>query len=93
LQRLTLAVDYCVLGYNAVLRRIDFDDLELYLSHATAYCEKIALAYWSVGLTEVWGKEDVEKGTGDALPGIGDRKDGNALGLESWLEGFRGKKT
>jgi hypothetical protein len=51
------------------------------LSHATSNCEQIALSDGSVCFTEVWGKEDIEEGAGQAFNGIGDGKDGNTLGL------------
>jgi hypothetical protein len=35
----------------------------------------------SVGLAEVWGEEDIEEGAGEAFDGIGDRENGNTLGL------------
>jgi hypothetical protein len=51
------------------------------LSHATSNCEQIALSDGSVCFAEVWGKEDIEEGAGQAFNGIGDGKDGNTLGL------------
>jgi hypothetical protein len=60
LYRLAFAVDNCVLGNNAELWGIYLDNLELYLSHATASCEGVALSDGSVGFSEVRGEENVE---------------------------------
>ncbi len=73
LNRIAFAVDDSVLGHDAILRRIDFDDFELDLSHAGSNCEKIALSDGSVGFAEVGSKEDIEEGAGQAFDGVGDR--------------------
>ncbi len=82
LDRLALAVDDGILGDNAVLWRIHLHHLELDLPHAATDDEEIALPDGSVGLTEVWGKVDIEERAGDTLDGIGDGENRNALGLE-----------
>jgi hypothetical protein len=81
LDRLALAVDHSVLGNDAVLWRVHLDDLELNLTHTSAHSEEIALSDWSVGLAEVWGKEDIKERAGQALNGICDGEDGNSFGL------------
>jgi hypothetical protein len=81
LDGLTLAVNNCVLGNNAVLWGVDLHDLKLDLSHTTSYCEQVTLADWSVCLTEVRSEVDIEEGAGQTLNGIGNGKDSNALGL------------
>jgi hypothetical protein len=60
LDGLAFAVDDGILCNNAELWRVDLNNLELHLSHTTAGCESVALAYWPVGFAEVWGKENVE---------------------------------
>jgi hypothetical protein len=81
LDRLTLAVDDGVLSNYAVLRRVDLDDFEFYLPHATAHDEEVTLPNGPVGFPEVWGEENIEERPGEALDGIGDRKDRDPLGL------------
>jgi hypothetical protein len=81
LDGLALAVDDGVLSHNAVLRRVDLDDLELDLPHAATHDEEIALPDGPVGFPEVGSEEDIEQGPRDALDGIGDGKDGDTLGL------------
>jgi hypothetical protein len=81
LDRLALTVDNSVLCNNAVLWRVDFDDLELNLTHTSTHGEEIALTHWSVGFAEVWGKEDVKERAGQTLNGICDGEDGNSFGL------------
>ena len=78
-------MDDGVLCHNAVLGRIDLDNLELDLSHSTTNDEEVTLANRAVGLTEVGGKEDIEERAGDTLDGIGNGKYGNALGLWTLL--------
>jgi hypothetical protein len=80
-QWLAFAVNDGVLRHNAVVRRIQLDDLELHLSHATAHCEEIAHPYWAVGLQEVRLEVDIEQRTGEALDGVGNGEDCDALGL------------
>ena len=81
LDGLALAVDDGVLSDNAILWWVHLNNLELDLPHTTADNKEIALPDGAVGLAEVGSKEDVEEGSSDALNGIGDRKDGDALGL------------
>jgi hypothetical protein len=81
LDGLALAMDDCILGNDAILRRVDLHDFEFHLPHATTDCEEVALSDRSVGLAEVWGKENVEQGAGQALDSISDGENGNALGL------------
>lgn len=80
-QRLALAMDNGILGYNAVVRRIKLNHLELYLPHATTDCEQIAHPHWAVGLEEVWLKVDIEERAGETLYGVGNRKHCDAFGL------------
>jgi hypothetical protein len=82
---LTLAVNNCVLGNNAVLWRVDLHNLKFDLSHTTSYCEQVTLAHWSVGFAEVGSEVNVEEGAGKTLNGIGNGKDSNTLGLERRL--------
>jgi hypothetical protein len=82
LDRLALAVDDGVLGGDGVLGRVHLDDLELDLSHAAADGEQVALANGAVGFAEVRGEEDVEDVSGEALDGVGNGQDGDALGLD-----------
>jgi hypothetical protein len=81
LDGLTLAVNNCVLCDNTELRGVDLHNLKLHLSHTASYCEQVTLSDWSVGLAEVGGEVDIEKGAGQALDGVSNRKDGDALGL------------
>jgi hypothetical protein len=81
LEGLTLAVNHRILGHNAILWGIDLDNLELNLPHATTDGEEITLSHWPVGLTEVWGEENIEERASDSLNGIGDRENSNTLGL------------
>jgi hypothetical protein len=91
LDGLTLAVNNCVLGNNAVLRRVNLHNLKFDLSHTTSYCEQVTLSDWPVGLTEIGSEVDVEERAGQALDGISDGEDSNALGLvrrkfiSSWI--------
>lgn len=85
LNGLALAVDDGILGDNAVLGGIDLDHLELDLSHTAADDEEVALADGAVGLTEVGGEENVEEGASDALDGVGNGENSNALGLKRVL--------
>jgi hypothetical protein len=82
LDGLTLAVNNCVLGNNAVFGRVNLHNLKFDLSHTTSYCEQVTLSDWSVGLAEVGCKVDIEERAGQALDGISDGKDSNALGLD-----------
>jgi len=79
---LTLAVYHRILRHNTELWWIYLDNLEFDLSHTTSACEKVALTNGSVGLAEVWSKEDVEEGASKTFDGVGHRKDSNALGLK-----------
>jgi hypothetical protein len=81
LDGLALAVDDGVLSDDAVLGGVDLDDFELYLPHAAAHDEQVALSNGPVGLTEVGSEENIEQGAGDALDGIRNRQNGNTLGL------------
>jgi hypothetical protein len=81
---LAFAVDDSILSNDSVLRRIHLDDLELYLSHASTDCEKVALSDRSVGFAEIWGEENIEEGAGKPFDGIGDREDSNTLGLSGY---------
>src|SRR5436190_20366546 len=76
-----VAVDHCILCYDAKLGRINFDNLELNLSHTATAREQIPLFYRPISLTEVWSKEYVEQRACKTFHGIGDRKDGDSLGL------------
>jgi hypothetical protein len=51
------------------------------LPHTTTNNEEIALANGPIGFSEVWSKENIEKGTSYALDGICDGKDCNPFGL------------
>jgi hypothetical protein len=82
LNRLALAMDDGILCDNTELRWVDLDNLELHLSHTTAGCESVALTNRSVGFAEVWGKENVEQRSGDALDCVGDGENCDALGLQ-----------
>lgn len=81
LDRVALAVDDGILGDDAILGRVDLNDLELDLPHATSDDEEVALADWPVGLTEVGGEEDVEERAGNTLDGVGNGQNGDSLGL------------
>jgi hypothetical protein len=96
LDGLALAMDDGILCNNAILGRIYFDDLELYLPHATTDNKEISLTNRTVGLSEVGSEEDIEQGAGNTLNGVGDGKDGNSLGLRtvrSWEERPRSRNT
>ena len=84
LNGLALTVDHCILGYYAVLRRVDLVNLELHLPHTTTDDKQVALANWPVCLSEVWRKVDVKEGTSETLNSIGDGKHRNALGLDTY---------
>lgn len=85
LDGLAFAVDDGILSDNTILWWVDLDNLELDLPHTAADNKEIALPNRAVGLAEVGSKEDVEEGSGDAFNGIGDRKDGDTLGLRENL--------
>jgi hypothetical protein len=92
LKWLTLAVNDCVLRDDTVLRRIDLDYFEFDLPHTTTDCEEIALADGSVCLAEVGSKENIKERSCDALHCVGDRENGDALGLYQTLALY-GKST
>lgn len=83
LDRLALAVNDGVLSNDAVLRRIDLDDLELHLSHTAAYCEEITLSHRPIGFTEVRSEVDVEQRASQAFDGVCDGEHSNAFGLRT----------
>jgi hypothetical protein len=87
LNGVTLTMNDGVLSNNAVLRSIDFDDLEFDLSHGSSDGEEIALSDRSIGFAEVWGEEDIEEGASQAFDGVCNGKDSNALGLRRLLVG------
>jgi hypothetical protein len=93
LDRFTLAVNHCVLCNNTELGGVNLHNLKLHLSHATSYCEQVTLADWSVGLAEVGSEVDIEERAGQALNGVGNREDGNALGLIERFHISRHSKT
>lgn len=82
LNGITFAVNDCVLGHDAIFGRINFDHLELDLSHRGTDSEEVALLDGSVGFSEVWGEENVEEGTGETFDCVCNGKNGNALGLK-----------
>ena len=75
-------MDDSILCNNAKLGGVDLDDLKFDLPHAGSHSEEIALSDGAVGLSEVWGKEDIEKRAGETLNGIGDREDSNTFRLQ-----------
>jgi hypothetical protein len=81
LDGLALAVDDGILCDDTELWRVDLDNLELHLSHATTDNEKVALADWSVSFPEVGSEENIEERAGDTLDGIGNGENRNSLGV------------
>lgn len=81
LNGVTLAVDDGILGDDTILWGVDFDNLELHLSHATTNNEEVALSQRAVVFKEVVAEVGIEEVAGDALYGIGNGKNGNTLGL------------
>lgn len=81
LNRLSLAVDDCVLCDDTILRRIYLNNLELDLAHATADNKQIALSDRSVCFSEVGCEENIEERAGDTLDCVSDGQNGNSLGL------------
>jgi hypothetical protein len=75
------AMDNGVLGDDAVLGRIDLDDLELDGPHTSADGEQVALPDRSVGFEKVWFEINIEQRSGEALDAVGDGEDGDALGV------------
>lgn len=69
------------LAYNAIIGGIRLNDLEFHGSHATTDKEQITLANGSVSVQEVWLQINFEQASGDALDGIINRKDVNALAV------------
>jgi hypothetical protein len=67
--------------YDTVVGGVGFDDLELDRSHTTTDEEEIALADGSVGLEEVRLEVDLEEVSGDALDGVVDGEDVDALSI------------
>jgi hypothetical protein len=88
LDRLALTVYDRVLSNDAIFWRVNFDNLELDLSHASAYDEQIALPNWSVCLSEVGSKVNVEEGAGETLNRIGNGQDCDTLGLQGAVRIF-----
>lgn len=80
-ERLAFAVDDCVLCNDAVIRGVELNNLELYLSHTTTHGKKITHPYRSVRLKEVWLEVDFEQRTGETFDGVGNGEDSNALGV------------
>lgn len=63
-ERLALAMDDGVLSDDSEVWGIQFHNLELHLSHATSYREKVAHPYRTVGLQEVGLQVNIEERTG-----------------------------
>jgi hypothetical protein len=81
LDRLALTVDDGILSDYAIRRRINLDNLEFNLSHATANGEEIVLPERPISLTEVGCKEDVEERACKALHSVRDGEHGNTFRL------------
>jgi hypothetical protein len=82
LDRFPFAMNNGIRGYNSVFRRVDFDHLELDLSHTTTDGEQVTLPNWPVRLAEIWSQKNIKERARQSLNGICDGEDGNPLGLE-----------
>ena len=81
LDRLAVAEDLRVRRHDAVLGRVRLHHLELHGAHAAARQERVALADGAVGLEEVGLEVGVEERAGDALDGVVDGEDVDALAV------------
>jgi hypothetical protein len=79
-------VDDGLLCNDTVLRRVNFDNLKLDLSHPTTNSEEISLTDGAIRFKEVGFEEDFKKRASETFNGIGNRKDGDTLGLvHRWM--------
>ncbi|KAH3663657.1 hypothetical protein OGAPHI_005058 [Ogataea philodendri] len=94
--RFSLRMYYGVLRNDGVFFRLDFNDLELDLSHTTSNNKVISLTNGSVGVNKIWFQKHIKERSGDSLDGIGNwqnRDSGGKLDLRTRMDGDNVSKS
>src|SRR5271170_3932436 len=90
IERITLAVNDCILCNDTILGRIDLDDFEFHGPHTSTDGEQITLSDGSVRFEEIWFEVDIEEGPSETFDCICDWEDGHTFrvfDVGTWVNG------